>query len=262
VMAYTVHIVDTKGRILTTVDTVDKIDSPVTCCTPGLYSATVTGTLPANYHRFMITPVAGWDKMANKSAVAINLPMGFVTKPIVDIEQGVVTKVVGSFDVELSVSVAELKKDVAKFRKVKEAFREAIADAIQGVIKDWILIKDITQKANTTGGRRLREETSVARRLANGKVVVDYEIIIPDTATDVVITKSSINPDVLKKAINTRVAAKSGLSGIKVTGTIVVNEPATDTVGQPIASTGGARRHAQLAAFVGWVVLAMVGMLQ
>lgn len=261
VLAYSVHIVDAKGRILKTVDTVDKAKSPATCCTDGLYAATVTGKLPVGYSRFMITPVVGWNK---DETVAYNLPMGFLTDLIVDVEQGLSTKVAGSFDVELSVSVEDLKKDKKAFRKVKEVMREAIADATPGVSKEWILIKDITQKANTTaGGRRLREETNVARRLANGKVVVDYEIIIPE-GESVVVTKKSINVAKLTTAIKTRVAAKGitvGGKAIEVTGTITVNEPKTETVGTPAGTTGGARRHASLAACVGWVVLATVGML-
>jgi len=260
VAAYQVHIVDSKGRILTTVDTVDKTESPATCCTKGLYSTTVTGKLPVGYDKFMITPVTGFKKIANKSDVAMNLPMGFLTDPIIDVEQGLSTKVVGSFELVLSKSVADLKANVKEYRKVKAAFRGAIADAIEGVIKDWVLIKDITQKKNSTAVRRLREETSVARRLAGGKVVVDYEIIIPETASVGEITAASINPDVLKKSINTRVKA-AGVSGVEVSGKITVNAPVAKPVGTPMAQTGGARRHAPLAAFVGSIVLAMVGML-
>jgi len=238
VTSYTVHIVDSSGRILSTVGTADKVEnkSATGCCTEDLYSYSAAGTLPQGYNRFMIVPNVGADAW---------LPMGVLTEPIIDSTQGMATKVTGSFTIK--VSNAGLFKTNPK---INAALREAVADTIAGVEKDNVRITNITTV------RRLREIEG-ARKLAGhvsdaGTVKVNYEIVLPDTYTGVAIKKSSISPTKLMTAINTRVAAK-GISGATVTEAPIVAEPTSATVGQPKA-TGGALRSASLALAAALVV--------
>jgi len=236
VTGYMVHIVDSKNKILQTLDPpVDKVSSSTTCCSDKLYSYTAQGdTLPKGFSKFMIVPTM----MVN--GMEVPLPMGVLTNVLDDTAQGTVTIYKGSFDLELSVSLVDLKKDKKKYRKVTEALREAIADTITGVDKNMIRITGLSAGANTT--RRLREEPKARSLAGKGKVKVSYEILIPESADVIKITKSSIDPAKLKKAINKRVADK-GVVGVSVTGDIVVAEPDADTVGAPM-QTGGAHRKA------------------
>jgi len=235
VTGYMVHIVDSKNKILQTLDPpVDKVSSSTTCCSDKLYSYSAAGTLPTGFSKFMIVPTM----MVN--GMEVPLPMGVLTNVFDDTAQGTVTIVKGSFDLELSVSLVDLKKDKKKYRKVTEALREAIADTITGVDKNMIRITGLSAGANTT--RRLREEPKARSLAGKGKVKVSYEILIPESAGDIGFSKSSIDPAKLKKAINTRVAAK-GIVGVSVTGDIVVAEPDVETEGAPM-QTGGAHRKA------------------
>jgi len=232
VTSYTVHIVDSNGRILSTVGTANKVASNTSCCTEDLYSYSAAGTLPQGYSKFMIVPNVGPDAW---------LPMGILTEPIIDSTQGMATKVMGSFTMKVS-NAGLFKTDP----KINAALREAVADTIAGVEKDNVRI------TNITSARRLREDEG-ARRLSAGTVKVNYEIVLPDTYTGAVIKKSSISPTTLMTAINTRVAAK-GIAGVTVTEAPVVAEPSSSTVGQP-KSTGGALRSAPLGLAAGLVVV-------
>merc|ERR1719174_689722 len=95
VVGYMVHIVDNSNKILMTLDTVDKADSDTSCCSKALYSISAAGTLPAGFHRFMIVP------LMTVNGKTVPLPSGILTDVITDIAQGTVTKVKGSFDLEL-----------------------------------------------------------------------------------------------------------------------------------------------------------------
>jgi len=234
ITSYTVHIVDSKGRILSTVGEAPKVKSTSSCCIANMYSYTAAGTLPAGYNKFMIVPNVG----------AKHLPMGILSDAILDVTAGLSTKITGSFTMKVS-NPTLFKTD----KKVNAALREAIADTITGVDKDNVRITGVTD------GRRLEEEN---RRLAAGSVKVSYTIVVPETYTGPAIKTASIVPATLMKAINTRVAAK-GVIGATVTEAPVVATVTVKSVGIP-RTTGGAYRGAQMGAFVG--VAALLAMFQ
>jgi hypothetical protein len=230
VTSYSVHIVDSHGRILATVGTAPKVNSATNCCTKDLYSYSAVGTLPAGYDRFMIVPNTGANAW---------LPMGILTDAIIDKASGEATKYIGSFTIK--VSNAELFRTDPR---INMALREAVADTVEGVEKENVRI------TNITSARRLSE--APGRMLAAGSVKVDYEIVLPDTYTGGPIKKSSFKPATLMAAINTRVAAK-GITGATVTEAPVIGEVSAETMGRPMA-TGDAYRSAPLgflAALVG-----------
>merc|ERR1719453_2762549 len=108
------------------------------------------------------------------------------------------------------------------------ALREAIADTIEGVEKEYVRITNITSVS-----RRLTEAAD--RRLAGhgaGFVKVEYEIFLPDTFSGV-LSKGSIPPVKLMASINTRIKAK-GIVGVKVTQTPVIGRIRSVEVGAPI----------------------------
>jgi len=238
VTGYSVHIVDSKGRILMTVGSTDKVASANNCCTKDAYSLTVAGTLPTGYSKFMIVPEAAPGKW---------LPMGILTDVIVDVAAGLATKITGSFTVKVSDAKAFKTNKI-----VNAALREAVADTLKGVENGNVRITNIT-----TATRRLEE---LSRRLAAhlaapGSVKVEFEIVLPATYTGAAIKASSLAPAALMAAINTRLAAKG--VGVTVAEAPVIATLKTTSLGTPEA-TGGAYRSATvglLAAFAGLMTM-------
>jgi hypothetical protein len=267
---YYVYIVDTKGRKLPLYNPadlnaelkvypsgyddrflaakVDKVVSPTSCCTDGLYSVSISVTLPTGFDKFMVVPYQG--KYA--------LPMSLLSATIFDSSSGVAEKVTGSFTLAVS-NIAEAKKSL----KFRDACRAGLANTLPGVSKDDIRITDI--KAAPAGGRRLGlghlasrlEEASNRlashRRLAAGSVVVEYEIILPESYAGPAIVATSISAATLKEKIN-KAVVDSG-AGITVTAVSNIAAPTTTSVGTPGAS-GGARRTAELFASLTLVAIA------
>jgi len=269
---YKVYIVDTKGRKLSLygpadlnaetklypngyddrfcVAMLDKVVSPLgsDCCADGLYSVSISVTLPSGYDKFLIVPYQG----------KYELPMSLLSATIFDSSSGVAEKVTGSFTLAVS-NIEEAKKSL----KFRDACRAGLANTLPGVSKDDIRITDI--KAAPAGTRRLGlghlasrlEEASNRlashRRLAAGSVVVEYEIILPESYSGPAISSTSISAATLKEKIN-KAVADSG-AGITVTAVSNIAAPTTTSVGTPGAS-GGARRTAELFASLTLVAIA------
>jgi len=246
VEGYNVYIVNNKGRILEKVAYVEKVASTTQCCTATLYSTSISVKLPTGYDKFMIAPYSG----------VYVLPMGFLTETISDDTAGLAEKVTGSFTLE--VSDIEAAKKSPKFR---DACRIGLANSISGVTKDQVRITDI--KAATGATRRLRLDgltarlSEAARRLAShatgGSVIVEYEIILPESYSGPPIGASTITAATLKDKIN-KAVVDSG-AGITVTKVKDITAPTTTSVGTP-GSSGGARRNAPLGLFATLVAMA------
>jgi len=215
IKGYSIYVVDSKGRRLEKITDVQKVDSSTSCCTADLYSATIAGKLPTGYDRFMVVP--------NIDASTF-LPMGYLSDIIIDNDAGLAEFVEGSFKVDVSNAV-EFRTNPA----VREALREAVADTIPGITREFVRIVNVTAVS-----RRLRD--AAPRKLTAGTVQVDYMILLPSDYAGPAISPTSIDPTALKEAINTRISARN-IQGVTVTEVKEITAETT-TLGTPVATSG------------------------
>lgn len=259
VKSYSVHVVDAMGRKVGTAMGMAMAGKSSSCCNNKEYTAVVKGDFASGSTSLMIVPDFFLrDSMGRilRDSATVDLPMGELIT-IVDVEGVATVTVTGSFDATVSDTAAALASP-----EFKEAATEGIATNA-GVDKGLVSITKMTAVVATAdaGGRRLGQP---ARRLAEGKIKIEYEIIIPEGVTGVdaaSVAGKMANVETLGAAMTASVS-KAAIPGVTVTavsGAVAVEETLVDP--PPEGSTGGAQRQSGVFAVV-VAALALVGMLQ
>jgi len=222
----------------------NKTESHV-CCDPNQYQITVSGSWAksATVIKFMIVPVVYLPGHTVASPKIYSLPMGIMTADFVDSTAGSSTIHKGG----LVLKVAGAKEFLAS-PHAKTIMTESIAEST-GVDQKNVFVTYLAGAANT-GGRRLTHFGANGRRLAEGEIHVEYEVIFSgtDEGASKDFTAASFDQAKLKSAVTAKAKA-SGLANFEVTS-LTVSPVTTSKVAGETTVTGGASPVAALSKLI------------